>query len=71
MEFLGSNREDTEYAYQMFVKWADRVPRPRAETIRTTLDAIKKNSPKAAAADPASFIDVSLFDQLVKEGYFK
>lgn len=71
MEFVGSNREDTEYAYQMFAKWADRVPRPRAEGIRTTLDAIKKNSPRAASADPASFIDASLFDQLVKEGYFK
>jgi ABC-type nitrate/sulfonate/bicarbonate transport system substrate-binding protein len=71
MEFLGSNREDTEYAHQIYAKWVDRVPRPRAETIRTTLDAIKKNSPKAASADPASFIDTSLFDQLAKEGYFK
>jgi NitT/TauT family transport system substrate-binding protein len=71
MEFLGSNRDDTEYAYQTFVKWADRVPRPKAEAIRTTLDAIKKNSPKAASADPATFIEISLIDQLVKEGYFK
>ena len=71
MEFLGSNREDTEYAYQTFVKWADRSPKPRAETIRTTLDAIKRNSPKAATADAASFIDSSIVDQLIKEGYFK
>ena len=71
MEFLGSNREDTGYAYQLFFKWADRVPRPRIEGIRTTLDAIKKNTPKAASADPASFLDTSLVDQLVKEGYFK
>ena len=71
MEFLGSNREDTEYAYQMFAKWVDRVPRPRAEGIRTTLDAIKRKTPKAASADPAPFIDTSLVEQLVKEGYFK
>lgn len=71
MEFIGSNREDTEYAYAAFAKWTDRSPRPRAETIRTTLDAIKKGSPKAASADPASFVDASLFEQLVKEGYFK
>jgi NitT/TauT family transport system substrate-binding protein len=70
-EFIGSNREDVEYAYQAFVKWTDRNPRPRAETIRTTLDAIKKNTPKAASADPASFIDTSIVDQLIKEGYFK
>jgi ABC-type nitrate/sulfonate/bicarbonate transport system substrate-binding protein len=70
-EFIGANREDVEYAYQAFVKWTDRNPRPKAETIRTTLEAIKKNTPKAASADPASFIDTSIVDQLVKEGYYK
>jgi NitT/TauT family transport system substrate-binding protein len=70
-EFIGSNREDVEYAYQSFVKWADRNPRPKVETLRTTLDAIKKNTAKAASADPASFIDSSIVDQLIKEGYFK
>ncbi len=70
-EFLGSNREDTEYAYQVFAKWADRNPRPTAESIRNTLVAIKSTTPKAATADPASFIDTSIIDQLIKEGYFK
>jgi NitT/TauT family transport system substrate-binding protein len=70
-EFIGSNREDVEYAYQAFVKWTDRNPRPKAETIRTTLEAVKKNTPRAASADPASFIDTSIVDQLVKEGYYK
>jgi NitT/TauT family transport system substrate-binding protein len=70
-QFIGSNREDTEYAYETFVKWADRNPRPKIETVRTTLEAIKKNTPKAASADPASFIDTSIIDQLVKEGYLK
>jgi ABC-type nitrate/sulfonate/bicarbonate transport system substrate-binding protein len=70
-EFIGSNRDDVEYAYQAFVKWTDRNPRPRADTIRTTLEAVKKNTPKAASADPASFIDTSIVDQLIKEGYFK
>jgi NitT/TauT family transport system substrate-binding protein len=70
-EFIGSNREDVEYAYQAFAKWTDRNPRPKADTIRTTLEAVKKNTPKAASADPASFIDTSIVDQLIKEGYFK
>jgi NitT/TauT family transport system substrate-binding protein len=70
-EFIGGNREDVEYAYQAFAKWTDRNPRPRADTIRTTLEAVKKNTPKAASADPASFIDTSIVDQLVKEGYYK
>jgi NitT/TauT family transport system substrate-binding protein len=71
MEFLGSPREETEYAYEVFAKWADRVPRPKPEGIRTTLEAIKKNVPKAAGADPAQFLDTSLVDQLLKEGYFR
>jgi len=70
-EFIGSNREDTEYAYNAFVKWIDRNPIPKVETIRTTLDAIKKNTPKAATANAASFIDTSIVDQLIKEGYYK
>jgi ABC-type nitrate/sulfonate/bicarbonate transport system substrate-binding protein len=70
-EFLGSKPEDTEYAYQLFAQWADRNPRPKAESIRTTFEAIKKNTPKAANANPASFIDSSIVDQLAKEGYYK
>jgi hypothetical protein len=35
------------------------------------LEAIKNNTPKAANADPASFIDFSIVDQLIKEGYVK
>jgi len=70
-EYLGRSRDETEYAYNMFKNWADRNPRPQVETIRTTLDAIKKNTPKAAAANPASFIDTSIVDQLAREGYLK
>jgi ABC-type nitrate/sulfonate/bicarbonate transport system substrate-binding protein len=70
-EYLGRSREETEYAYNQFKRWTDRVPRPRVDTIRTTLEAIKKNTPKAATANPASFIDTSIVDQLVKEGYYK
>ena len=68
---MGSNREDTEYAYQIFAKWADRNPRPKADSIKNTLLAIRSTTPKAATADPASFIDTSIVDQLLKEGYFK
>jgi hypothetical protein len=69
--FLGSNKEDTEYAYQAFAKWADKNPRPNAESIKNTFEAIKATTPAAAKADPAAFIDPSFIDQLVKEGYFR
>jgi ABC-type nitrate/sulfonate/bicarbonate transport system substrate-binding protein len=69
--YLGRSREETEYAYNMYRNWVDVSPRPKVETIRTTLEAIKNNTPKAAKADPASFIDTSIVDQLIKEGYVK
>ena len=70
-EYLGRPRDETEYAYNQFKRWTDRVPRPQVDTIKTTLEAIKKNTPKAATANAASFVDTSLVDQLVKEGYYK
>lgn len=70
-EYLGRPRDETEYAYNQFKRWTDRIPRPQVDTIKTTLEAIKKNTPKAATANAASFIDTSIVDQLVKEGYYK
>jgi len=70
-EFLGRPRDETEYAYNQFKRWTDKVHRPQVATIKTTLEAIKKNTPKAATANAASFIDTSIVDQLVKEGYYK
>jgi ABC-type nitrate/sulfonate/bicarbonate transport system substrate-binding protein len=70
-EYLGRPRDETEYAYNQYKRWTDRVPRPQVETIKTTLEAIKKNTPKAATANAAAFIDSSIVDQLVNEGYYK
>ena len=70
-EYLGRSRDETEYAYNQYKRWVDRVHRPQIETIKTTLEAISKNTPKAASANAASFIDTSLVDQLIKEGYYK
>ena len=30
-EFIGTNREDVEYAYQSFAKWTDQNPRPKSK----------------------------------------
>lgn len=70
-EYLGRPADETEYAYNQYKRWVDRVHRPQIETIKTTLEAIKKNTPKAANANAASFIDTSIVDQLIKEGYYK
>ena len=71
MEYLGRPRDETEYAYNQFKRWVDKNHRPQVETVRTTLEAIKKTTPKAATANAASFVDTTLVDQLVKEGYYK
>jgi NitT/TauT family transport system substrate-binding protein len=71
VDFLGTSREDTEYSYSAYAKWADKIPRPKLDSIKTTLQAISRTTLAAAKADPASFIDVSIIDQLLKEGYFK
>ena len=70
-EFLGRPRDETEYAYNQYKRWTDKVHRPQVETIKTTLEAIKKTTPKAATANATSFIDTSIVDQLIKEGYYK
>ena len=70
-EYLGRPRDETEYAYNQFNRWVDKNHRPQVETVRTTLEAIKKTTPKAATANAASFVDTSLADQLIKEGYYK
>jgi NitT/TauT family transport system substrate-binding protein len=70
-EYLGRPRDETEYAYNQFKRWVDKSHRPQVDTIKTTLEAIKKNTPKAATANAAAFIDTSIVDQLTKEGYYK
>ena len=71
-EYLGPAARRNRIRLQS-VQTLDRpaVHKPQVDTIKTTLEAIKKNTPKAATANAASFIDTSLVDQLVKEGYYK
>ncbi|MBM4262580.1 MAG: hypothetical protein FJ145_14265 [Deltaproteobacteria bacterium] len=71
VDFLGTSKEDTEYSYTAYAKWADKNPRPKLEAMKNTLQAISRTTPAALKADPAAFIDTSIIDQLLKEGHFK
>ncbi|MSP41111.1 MAG: ABC transporter substrate-binding protein [Deltaproteobacteria bacterium] len=71
LDYLGRPRDEVEYAYNQYKRWADKSHRPQLDTVKTTLEAIKKTTPKAAGANAAAFIDTSIVDQLVKEGYYK
>ena len=48
-----------------------RIHRPQVETIQNHARSNQKKYPKAATANAASFVDTSLVDQLIKEGYYK
>lgn len=59
--------QELEDSYQAVLKALPKVPLPKAEAIKTSLDV--STSPKAKAADPASMIDPSLVDELQKSGF--
>ena len=39
-EYLGRPADETEYAYNQYKRWADRVHRPQAVSVKSTLEAI-------------------------------
>jgi hypothetical protein len=47
------------------------VPYPNAEGVKTLLDDIAPRTPKAATADPKSFVDISLVQELEASGFIK
>ena len=48
-----------------------RSPYPKAEGVKTLLDDIAPRTPKAATADPKSFVDMSLVLELEASGFIK
>ena len=44
---------------------------PNAEGVKTLLDDIAPRRPKAATADPKSFVDMSLVHELESSGFIK
>jgi hypothetical protein len=64
-----------KYAERTYDQYAttyfDRVPYPSMSGIRTVLDSIAKDFPKAKGADPASFSDPSILKSLEESGFIK
>ena len=56
-----------EDAYQALVSALPQVPTPKPDAIQTGLS--QSTAPKAQTADPNSFIDASLVDELQKSGF--
>jgi len=63
--------EGLERAYRAYNGAFPEVPYPNAEGVKTLLDDIAPRTPKAASADPKSFVDLSLVQELESSGFIK
>ena len=87
LHFIKTNKEETkaligknlksndpeglERAYRAYNGAFPEVPYPNAEGVKTLLDDIAPRTPKAATADPKSFVDMSLVQELESSGFIK
>jgi len=66
-----NDAEGLERAYRAYNGAFPEVPYPNAEGVKTLLDDIAPRTPKAATADPKSFVDMSLVQELESSGFIK
>lgn len=63
--------ESLERAYRAYSAVFPEAPYPTPEGVKTMLDDLAPRNPKAAAADPKAFVDMSFVQELEKEGFIK
>ena len=63
--------ESLERAYRAYSVVFPEAPYPTPEGVKTMLDDLAPRNPKAAAADPKAFVDMSFVQELEKEGFIK
>jgi NitT/TauT family transport system substrate-binding protein len=63
--------ESLERAYRGYAPIFPEVPYPMVEGVKTALDDLAPRSPKAATADPRSFVDMSFVQELESSGFIK
>ena len=63
--------EGLERAYKDYSNIFPEVPYPTPDGVKTMLDDLAPKNPKAAAADPKTFVDTSLVGELDKSGFIK
>jgi NitT/TauT family transport system substrate-binding protein len=60
-----------ERAYKDYSSVFPEVPYPTPDGVKTMLDDLAPKNPKAAAADPSTFVDMSLVRELETSGFIK
>jgi hypothetical protein len=67
--------DQTKYAERTYDQYAnlyfDRIPYPSPTGIKTVLESLAKENPKAKGADPNSFTDPSILKSLEDSGFIK
>ena len=66
-----SDPEGLERAYKDYANVFPEVPYPTSDGVKTMLDDLAPKNPKAAAADPKTYVDMSLVAELDKSGFIK
>jgi NitT/TauT family transport system substrate-binding protein len=66
-----NDAEGLERAYRAYNAAFPEMPYPTAEGVKTLLDDIAPRTPKAATADPKSFVDASFVQELEATGFIK
>jgi NitT/TauT family transport system substrate-binding protein len=66
-----SDPEGLERAYRDYNNAFPEVPYPNPDGVKTMLDDLAPKNPKAAAADPKTYVDLSLVGELEKSGFYK
>jgi ABC-type nitrate/sulfonate/bicarbonate transport system substrate-binding protein len=63
--------EGLERAYRAYSGVFPQAPYPTADGVKTLLDDMAPRNPKAAAADPKTFVDMSFVQELEAAGFIK
>jgi hypothetical protein len=63
--------EGLERAYQAYVSVFPDNLLPTPDGVKTMLDDLAPRNPKAAAADPKAFVDMSLVQEIEATGFIK
>jgi NitT/TauT family transport system substrate-binding protein len=66
-----SDPEALERAYNAYIPIFNEAPYPTPDGVKTMLDYLAVRDPKAAAADPKAFVDMSLVKELEDSGFIK
>lgn len=66
-----SDPEALERAYNAYIPIFNEAPYPTPDGVKTMLDDMARSNPKAAAADPNQFVDLSLVREIENSGFIK